>query len=42
MSLDEDWELELAAALPKIELHLHLDGSLSTGKSDFSNFFCSP
>ena len=25
------WERELAAALPKIELHLHLDGSLSTG-----------
>jgi adenosine deaminase len=32
MATEQDWEKQLAASLPKLELHLHLDGSLSTGK----------
>jgi hypothetical protein len=31
MAAYKTWEKDLAAALPKIELHLHLDGSLSAG-----------
>ena len=27
------WESEFVAELPKIELHLHLDGSLSPGEN---------
>ena len=29
--MDKDWEEELAKELPKVELHLHLDGSISPG-----------
>ena len=32
MASERDWESQLAASLPKLELHLHLDGSLSAGK----------
>ena len=36
VATNEDWESELAASLPKIELHLHLDGSLSPGKTCYA------
>ena len=29
--MDENWEVKLAKELPKVELHLHLDGSISPG-----------
>ena len=30
-NMDKNWEENLAVELPKVELHLHLDGSISPG-----------
>ena len=32
VDVNMSWEERLAKELPKVELHLHLDGSLSPGK----------
>ena len=37
VNIDMSWEEKLAKELPKVELHLHLDGSLSPGK--FTMYF---
>ena len=34
-----DWEEKLAKELPKVELHLHLDGSISPGNIMFDQIF---
>ena len=31
LNMDKNWEEKLAKELPKVELHLHLDGSISPG-----------